>query len=58
MIEWLFSKFGYYRSYQVDLDKFFAELEQEAKIKPAVKKATRKPAAKKVAVKKTVKKKA
>jgi len=42
----------------VDLDKFFAELDQAAKIKPAAKRATRKPAAKKVAVKKTVKKKA
>jgi hypothetical protein len=58
MIEWLLAKFGYYKSYAVDLDKFFAELEQEAKIKPAVKRATKKPAAKKVAVKKTVRKKA
>jgi hypothetical protein len=58
MIEWLLAKFGYYKSYAVDLDKFFAELDQAAKIKPAVKRATRKPAAKKVAVKKTVRKKA
>lgn len=58
MIEWLLAKFGYYKTYAVDLDKFFAELDQAAKIKPAAKKATRKPAVKKVAVKKTVKKKA
>jgi hypothetical protein len=57
MLEWLLAKFGYYKSYAVDLDKFFAELDQAAKIKPATKRATRKPAAKKVAVKKTVKKK-
>ena len=58
IIDWILNKFGYYKSYAVDLDKFFAELDQEVKIKPAAKRATRKPAAKKVAVKKTVKKKA
>jgi len=56
MIEWLLAKFGYYKTYAVDLDKFFAELDQAAKIKPAAKRAARKLAAKKVAVKKTVKK--
>ena len=58
IIDWILGKFNYHKFYKVDLDKFFAELDQAARIKPAAKRATRKPAAKKVAVKKTVKKKA